>query len=390
MAGAPADPLAIHVAPAFGGQSSGISAAVLQLCETLREAGEEVAIATVDGDDGDEDAAAPFARSSFPRGVGPRRLGRSPALRRWLAAELQSGRSDVVHVHGLWRMSTVYPASLAQAAGAACIAAPHGSLEPWAMRFRAVPKRLFWPALQRRALEAATCWHAASDAECEDIRRLGFRQPVAVIPYGVRVPALRRKEEDGVRTVLFLGRIHPKKGVDTLIDAWRLVQERFPEWRVVIAGTDIDSRGHLDAMRRRAATRNVERLTFVGELTGSARDEAYAEADVYVLPTRSENFAFTVAEALAAGTPVVTTTTCPWPQLEARGAGWWIEPGVEALAACLEEALARDPERLRGMGLRGRSWMSAEFSRPAVGQRMAATYAWLRGGTERPDWVRVD
>ena len=269
MANAPlpttADSAAIHVAPAIT-ESSGISKAVLQLCNALHGAGERVELATVDGGA----QALPAFAHAFPRGAGPRRLGRSPALRRWLAAQLRSGRADVVHVHGLWRMSTVQPAAIARGAGALLIAAPHGSLAPWAMRFRAVPKRLFWPTLQRPALQRVSCWHAASEAEHDDIRRLGFRQPVAIASYGVRLPPLWRKAQHGERTLLFLGRVHPKKGIDTLIDAWSLVQRRHPRWRVVIAGSDSDSPGHLDAMRRRAAACGADRVNFMGEVTGRA------------------------------------------------------------------------------------------------------------------------
>ena len=356
------------------------------MCDALQAADESVILATVEGG---ADALPPFART-FPPGLGPGRLGRSPALRRFVAAQLRGGKDDVVHVHGLWRMSTVQPAFAARAAGAALVVAPHGSLAPWAMRFRATVKRPFWWALQRPALERVTCWHAASEAEYEDIRRLGFPQPVAVSHYGVRLPPFGRSVPDGDRTLLFLARIHPKKGVDTLIEAWRLVQNRFPRWRVLVAGTDADPRGHLEAMRCHATARGVERLTFAGELTGPARDDAYRGAELYVLPTRSENFGFTVAEALAAGTPVITTTASPWRELEARGAGWWIRPGVEALAGCLGEALAAEPSRLREMGRRGREWMAADFVPSAAGRRMAATYAWLRGRAQRPEWVRVD
>ena len=97
-----------------------------------------------------------------------------------------------------------------------------------------------------------------------------------------------------------------------------------------------------------------------------------------------------MAEALASGTPVITTTAAPWRELETRGAGWCIAAGVDALAACLDEALASEPARLEAMGRRGRAWMAADHVQSAVGQRMAATYGWLRGRAERPEWVRVD
>ena len=153
----------------------------------------------------------------------------------------------------------------------------------------------------------------------------------------------------------FVGRLHPKKGVDALIDAWRLVQDRFPEWRLVIAGDDVDhwgASGYMDALRRRVETTGAARVSFAGELRGPAKWDAYANAALCVLPSYSESFGMTVAEALAAGTPVVTTRATP--------------------------------------GRRGRVWMAAAFSWLEVGRRMARTYGWLRAGGDPPPWVRAD
>ena len=194
--------------------------------------------------------------------------------------------------------------------------------------------------------------------------------------------------------MLYLGRLHPVKGLDALIDAWRIVQKAFPRWRLVIAGDDADyqgTSGYMAELRRRAAACGAARLSFAGELTGPAKWDAYRDAAVYVLPSLSENFGVTVAEALAAGTPVIASDRTPWRDLPARGAGWCVEVGAAPLAACLREALAADDAALQRMGMRGRRWMEAEFSWIDVGRRMAATYRWLRGERpERPAWVRTD
>lgn len=379
----------VHVVASVSAVSSGPSYTVVRLCESIAAAGEQVTLATLDL--GPAWPQPVFARA-FPLGRGGR-LGRSPALKRWLDRQVRGRLADVVHSHGLWQMSAVYPGWAVRKGRARLVVSPRGSLSPWAMRHGSRAKRLFWPILQRPALRQAACFHATAEPEFEDIRRLGFRQPVALIPNGVDLPP--GPPGGGGRTVLFLGRLHPMKGVDVLIDAWRLVQDRFPAWRLVIAGDDMNpwtgSSGYGDALRRRVEASGAARVRFTGELRGPAKWHAYRTAALYVLPSHSENFGMTVAEALAAGVPVVTTRATPWRELEARGAGWWIDAGPASLAACLREALAADPSTLRRMGLRGRDWMAAEFSWADIGRRMARTYDWLRGGgAPQPEWVRTD
>ena len=382
--------MVVHVVPSVSIASSGPSYSVVRLCEATIAAGRPVTLATLD-----IGPAAPlpaFARR-FHRGRGPRGLGRSPALKRWLDEQVRDGGAAIVHNHGMWQMSAVYPAWAVRKGPAMLMVSPRGALSCWAMRTGSRAKRLFWPVLQRPALTRAACFHATGEPEYEDIRRCGFRQPVAVIPNGVDLPRLRGRPAGDGRTLLFLGRLHPTKGVDVLIDAWRLVQDRFPDWRLVIVGNDVapgGSSGYMDLLRRRAAAAGTARVTFTGELLGRARWDAYRDAALYVLPSRSEGFGMTVAEALAAGTPVVTTRETPWRDIESRGAGWWIETGPAALAACLREALALDASTLRRMGLRGRAWMGEAFSWTDVGRRMASTYDWLLGGGARPPWVRTD
>ena len=380
----------VHVVESVACESSGPSYTVVRLCEAMIAAGVDVELATLDSD---PRRRPPFLRQ-FPRGRGPARLGGSPALRRWLDARVRGGRAEIVHVHSLWRLSLIYHAWAVRQGRAKLVVSPRGALSHRAMRSGSPAKRPFWVALQRPALQRAACLHATSDLEYEEMRRLGFRQPVAVIPNGVDLPAPRPEPPRGHRTLLFLGRLHPIKGVDTLIDAWTSVQARFPAWRLVIAGAEDGSdgsRGHGDALRRRAAARGAERVSFAGELLGRAKWEAYAKAEVYVLPSRSEGFGLTVAEALAAGTPAITTRATPWQALQARGAGWCVATGAAPLAAGLCDALARDEATLEAMGRRGRRWMAADFSWRDIGRRMAQTCEWLLGARPRkPDWVRVD
>lgn len=382
----------VHVVPSVARESSGPSYTVVRLCESMIAAGADVELATLDAD---PDRSPPGFLRQFPPGRGPLPLGSSPALRRWLSARARTGGAAILHAHGLWEMSVVYPAWAARKGGATLIVSPRGTLAPWAMRHHSASKLLFWTVVQRPALKRAACFHATSEQEVEDLRRLGFRQPVALIPNGVDLPALASppKPRGEGRTLLFLARLHPVKGADALIDAWRLVQDRFPAWRLVIVGDDVDGRGssgYAARLRRRVAERGAERVRFTGELRGDAKWDAYREADLYVLPSRTESFGLTVAEALAAGTPVVTTSATPWQALAAKRAGWCVDTSTEALAATLVDALARKPAMLREMGRRGQRWMAAEYAWPDIGRRMVRTCDWLRGvSLEKPDWVRT-
>jgi glycosyltransferase involved in cell wall biosynthesis len=194
--------------------------------------------------------------------------------------------------------------------------------------------------------------------------------------------------------LLFLGRIHPVKGLDKLLPAWRAVQSRFPDWRLVIAGSDdgyYRKSGYLEELQLLVQNLGVERIEFVGGLYGTAKTLTYQDADLYILPSYSENFGVTVAESLAAGTPAIVSKGAPWEGLDMHEAGWWIDMGLDPLVACLEDALGRSPENLEQLGLHGRSWMEAEFAWSDIGAQMEDTYRWLLDKSlPVPAWLRVD
>jgi len=308
-------------------------------------------------------------------------------MKRWLDRELSSGQVDIVHNHSLWMMPNVYPGTAALRHGVPLVVSPRGTLSEWALGSGLRAKRLFWPLVQRNAVDAAACLHATSDAEYHDIRRLRFRRPVCVIPNGIDLPAARPRRDVLPRTLMFMGRIHPIKGLDILLKAWHVVSGRFPEWQLRIVGPD--DQGHLRVLETMARRMELTRIAFDGPLYGQAKWDALSQADLFVLPTHSENFGVAVAEALASGVPAVVSKGAPWADLEIHHAGWWIETGVDPLVAALERALACSPEELRPMGERGRTWVEKEFSWPRIAERMAVVYRWLVGRGPRPEWAKV-
>ena len=372
-----------HIVSAIGNEASGPAYSVVRLHESLLDQGRDATLATLDSA---PIASPPPFLQTFPQGVGPRRLGRSPAMRRWLASAAKSGAIDLMHNHSLWMMPNVYPGWVSRRSHVPLVVSPRGTLSEWAFASGSKVKKVFWPLLQRPALRATACFHATANSEYEDIRRMGFKQPIAVIPNGIDIPTLGRSDNGEMRTVLFLGRIHPKKGVDMLLNAWRVVSSRFPEWRLRIAGPD--DNGYLGRMQSLATKLKLARVEFSGPLYGEAKLRAYRDAELFVLPTHSENFGMTVAESLAAGTPAIVSKGAPWGGLVSEGAGWWIDIGVDPLVACFEAAFAQPREALHAMGEKGCDWMQRDFSWTEIARKTSETYRWILSGGNKPNWVK--
>jgi glycosyltransferase involved in cell wall biosynthesis len=305
----------------------------------------------------------------------------------YTALRAEAAAAQVIHGHGLWLMPNVYPAWVCARAGLPLMISPRGMLGQAALDFSRWRKRAFWALFQNSAIRSSACLHATGLAEYEEIRTCGLRNPVAVIANGVAVPPLPGKgKSTAVRTLLTLGRVHPKKGLPHLVQAWARLEPRFPDWRLRIVGPD--EVGHAAELATIAAKLELSRISIEGPLYGPAKTEAYQDADIFVLPTLNENFALTVAEALAAGTPVVATKGAPWSGLEERGCGWWVDVGAEPLVWALEKAMATPGPVLAEMGRAGRRWMQEDFSWDKVAADMAAVYRWLAGQGPPPDHVR--
>lgn len=372
----------IHAMPDIDKEASGPSYSVVRLCESLIQLAADSRIALVGGENHKSYV------HSFPKGVGPARLGRSPLMRKWLREQVASGNVDVVHNHSLWMMPNVYPGWATKGTPVPYIVSPRGTLSPWALSSGSKIKRFFWPFVQRPSMAHVTCFHATADAEYEDIRRMGYRQPVAVIPNGIDIPDLQPRTVTSTRTLLFLGRLHPVKGVDFLLRAWKVLAVEFPDWSLKIVGPDNNDTAR--SLRALADNLTLPRVEFAGPVYGAEKLNVYQASDLYVLPTHSENFAMTVAEALACGAPVVVSQGAPWSGVLGKGAGWWPEIGEGPLLATLRQAMAIPRRDLALMGQAGRQWMADEFSWGSVAERMLATYSWVLGRGDRPACVRLD
>jgi glycosyltransferase involved in cell wall biosynthesis len=301
--------------------------------------------------------------------------------------------SDLIHNHGLWLLPNVQAGWAAARANIPLMVAPRGMLAAEALAFSRAKKLIFWHTVQRAVLKRAACFHATSDQEHDEIRRAGLINPVAVIPNGIDLPVLTKarhsqahSQEYG-RTALFIGRIHPKKGLERLIMAWALASKASDQWNLRIVGPDENS--YRSQLSRLAGDLGLKNVSFEDAVYGSDKWDLYQQADVFVLPTMNENFGLTVAESLACETPAICTTGAPWSGLEMEGCGWWVDPSVESLASTLALSLSSPRSELRMMGARGRAWMARDFTWTAVAKKLASVYAWLITGSDRPPFVRT-
>lgn len=290
----------------------------------------------------------------------------------------------IVHVSGLWDAASLAGAIL-QARGFTCMVSPRGMLEPWALSQKAAKKGFAMMLWQRRLLAQAVLLHATAESELQSIRNIGLRTPVCIVPNGVEFPpddlygslaGIPRGEGRRIRTAVFLSRIHPKKGLPLLIEAWSRV--RPSGWALVIAGYSEDV-AHEAEMRQLVQTLRLDSVSFVGERTGIAKWDFLRSADLFVLPSHSENFGIVVAEAMVVGLPVIATTGAPWRILRDEGMGWWTEPTVEGIAAALTNACSEADEQRAKRGAKARAYAAREFSWDGIGRRMARCYLWAAG-----------
>ena len=312
--------------------------------------------------------------------------------RRLLARTLATQRVDLMHIHSLWHLSNHWAMRLASRSATPLICNPRGMLEPWSLAYRAWKKRLALLLFHRTDMERARAFIATSVMESESIRRMGLRQPVAIIPNGVDFPVLPAGSTDsaiqpgGEKVVLFLSRIHPKKGVRVLLQAW--AKCTLPGWRLVLAGPD--EGGHLGVVMRDIETLGIaSTVSYIGEVRADRKEATYRSASLFVLPSFGENFGLVIAEALAYGIPVITTHHTPWASLDTHRCGWWIESGVEPLVTALRRAMALSDEARTEMGARGRDYV-ARYQWSQTARQTALFYKWILGHGDRPDFVTAD
>lgn len=347
----------LHVIPSVSERSGGPATAIVPMCRALEERGIEVVLATTSH--GLTQIEADQIRKRVAAKVFPVQLGGSVkysrSLRAWLDDSVR--QFDLVHVHAVFNHASVAAASACRRSGVPYVVRPLGTLDPWSMRQKQLKKRLFWWLAGKAMLERSAAVHYTAAAEkraTEDYLGLNHGR---VIPLGVELNA--SGAQDGAVTkpyVLVLSRLHPKKNIDVLIDAFRSLNPN--GWRMVIAGDG--PRDHVAVLKEKA--RGAESIVFAGWVDGQEKEALLRDASLLALPSRQENFGICVMEAMARAVPVLISPEVNLaPEIEAAQAGWVVK--VEELSRALIQILADETERLK---------------RGKAGYQLAHGYSWER------------
>lgn len=376
----------LHTVASLDRSEGGIPRAVAAVVGHMRGRGADAQILAVE--------ASPHSLGT-PAGLSvPQCYATSPgsryacrALTRRLDELAADSRIDLVHDHGLWLPMHHAIAVWCRRRNVPRLVSVRGMLNPWARRHHVGRKLLAWMLFQREGLVTADVLHATSEAEVAAIRGAGLMQPVILLPNGVDLPPLATSSgQRSDRTALFLGRLHPSKGIDLLLEAWQAVAPH--GWSLVIAG------GGSEAYVR-SIKLSISRLgpaasvALHGTVDDVAKWDLYRACDLFVLPSHSENFGSVVAEALATGLPVITTRAAPWDWLPERRAGWWVSVDAASLSQAILEATSLPAEDLGSMGLRGREECRRLFDWSAITSQFLEAYDWLLGRAGMPACVRT-
>ena len=295
----------------------------------------------------------------------------------------------VCHVHGLWLPHSLAVRSAARKFGKPVVSSAHGMLEQWDLSNKRLKKQVYSVMFERPSLALSSCLRALSEQEACDYRRYGLRNPIAIIPNGIaamsKVVAVETlaayPELAGKKIVLFLSRIHHKKGILNLIEAWRTVAEQDPDAHLVIAGGDFaDTEAKAREMVR--AYSLSRRVTFCGVVHGRRKMELLSAAHALCLPSYSEGLSVAVLEALSMGVPVVITKACNIGGVESSAAGYVTSNYPSRLSETLLTCLSLSTAEWESMGIRAQKLARDRYEWSKVGGMMASVYGWLLGGAK--------
>lgn len=372
----------VHVVSSLDVSSGGPSKSVSELAIEQAQLGAKVTIITRKSSD-------PFIDSSPHKNLALKFLSRNVSgsdLKRYASVK----ETDVYHGHGIWEMPVHRMAKYARNYGKPYILSPRGMLEPWSLNQGWLKKMLALKFYQRYDLQNASCIHTTAINEAANVRNLGITTDIVIIPNGVQISEVNSSKlpiNKGKKTVLFISRIHPKKGLEHLINAWALLDETSKQgWNVVIVG-DGDTT-YVKILKSLISKYNLDtEISIVGPKYGDEKHEVLSTASIFVLPTYSENFGVVVAEALSYGIPVITTKGAPWEDLQIHNAGWWVDIGVDSLVDALQTALRMSDSQRQQMGQNGQELVRQKYDIRTVAKQSLQLYNWIISGGPAPDFM---
>lgn len=305
----------------------------------------------------------------------------SSALTKALAERIPE--NDLIHIHEIWHYPCYIAYKNAKKTSKPYVVTIHGELEPWCVDHKALKKKIYWSLIQKRILNAASAIQAITKEEAEGIRAFGISAPIVVIPNGIEpmdFQSLPSREElerlypdlVGKKVLLFLGRIHQKKGLDILAKAFGQIAGNRSDLHLLIVGPDNDDyRNQVEKLLESMEV--LDKTTFAGMLTEREKLAALSRADICAIPSYSDVRTIVALEAMACGVPLVITRQCHFPEVAEANAGIVIEPNSDQLADALNR-LIDDPKLCKEMGENGRRLVMENFTWDKIADKMIQLY----------------
>ena len=379
-----------HVVKTLAPEYGGPARAVQGLVAALEEAGVETHLVSIEPCDSPWVDGVAHCHCLNARGYRD--------VYRKMCALIDELRPDIIHTNDCWLPILNMCHQAARDKGVRYVISPHGSLKRWSRRQKWLKKWIALKTYEGYDIRHAAALHVTADDEREHVAELGLNDNIFKVTNGLTFPAdeelaaIRRAQKPRTKKrALFLSRIHYTKGLINLVEAW--AKARPSGWELEIVGTDAD--GYQAQVEKRVRELGLKDVIFSGPASEKEKWTKYLGADLFVLPTFTENFGIVIAEALYAGVPVITTKGAPWEDLVKEKCGWWIDIGVEPLVAALKEAVevsegvgsggvkewgSEGVKELREMGKRGHELVARKFSWPALGRKMKEEYEKVVGG----------
>lgn len=317
-----------------------------------------------------------------------------------------SEKFDLIQLQSMWAKSYHVVALIARNHNIPYIITPRGMLEPWSLSQKKWKKKLALMFYQMKDLQKAACIFTTAEMEAKHVRELGVRTPMSVIPNGIETDgyACRTSLEGVKKQILFLSRVHVKKGIEILIDAFgklRAEGGEFNEWSVVIVGNGEED--YIENLKHKVNELGLENyIKILPPVFGVDKTKLYQESSLFCLPSYSENFGMVIAEAMSCGVPAITTNGTPWQLLNGdcctmgasldmlgddKRTGWCIDLSVENLERTLREAMEMPPASLFEMGQRGSKMIHENFNYRSVARKTKELYEWILNGGNQPEFV---
>lgn len=305
-----------------------------------------------------------------------------------IAKYLADERFDLIQIQSMWDLPYHKVMVEARRLGIPYIVTPRGMLEPWSLSQKKWKKKLAWWFYQRNDVQKSVCVFTTAKMEAEHVSNLGITTCKVVIPNGIETDAYPCKSSvEGVKKqVLFLSRVHVKKGIELLFEAWKRLHSDYVDWQLLVIGNG--EAEYIHSLENRVESLGLkDSIKILPPVFGEAKIKVYQESALFCLPSFSENFGMVIAEAMSCGTPVITTTNCPWEILNETNTGWCVDLSVDNLECTLREAMGMDANALYDMGQKAGKLIFDNFDYRSVTRKTLRLYEWLLNSGEKPEFV---